>query len=134
MIRSRLGTVRGVAVVATASALLLGPPAGAETAAARPGPVVRSVGQIARQDVAPQPGSEPDTLVEPDVAVWPDLPGVGALLGTTGPDRPVPPDPVGRRADRLSRNPPLPSDLGKNRPGRVRLVPPSAPADHILTG
>ena len=53
MIRSRLGTVLGVAVVATASAQLLGPPAGAETAAARPGPVVRSVGQIARQDVAP---------------------------------------------------------------------------------
>lgn len=30
-----------------------------------------SVMQIDRQDVAPQPGSEPDTLVEPDIAVSP---------------------------------------------------------------
>lgn len=32
---------------------------------------VLQVGQISRQDIAPQPGSEPDTLVEPDIAVSP---------------------------------------------------------------
>jgi hypothetical protein len=41
-------------------------------AAAPPGPpVVLHVGQVTQQDVAPQPGSEPDTVVEPDVAVSP---------------------------------------------------------------
>ena len=34
-------------------------------------PAVLAVGQIAAQNIAPRPGSEPDTLVEPDVAVSP---------------------------------------------------------------
>jgi hypothetical protein len=52
---------------------------------ARPGPpTVRSVGQIARQDVAPQPGSEPDTLVEPDVAVSPRDPRIAVAVAHDG--------------------------------------------------
>jgi hypothetical protein len=34
-------------------------------------PSILHVGEIARQDIAPQPGSEPDTMVEPSVAVSP---------------------------------------------------------------
>ncbi len=44
------------------------PAASAGTASS---PSVLSVAQIDRQDIAPQPTSEPDTLVEPDVAVSP---------------------------------------------------------------
>jgi hypothetical protein len=50
-----------IAVVGLAAA-----PAGAADA-----PVVQYVQQIDRQDIPPLPGSEPDTLVEPDVAVSP---------------------------------------------------------------
>lgn len=84
MTRRRLSTVFAAAVLATASTLLLGPPARADSTAARPGPVVRSVGQIARQDVAPQPGSEPDTLVEPDVAVSPVDPRIAVAAAHDG--------------------------------------------------
>ncbi|MDQ1365471.1 MAG: hypothetical protein QOK20_25 [Acidimicrobiaceae bacterium] len=46
--------------------------AGGVAGAAPPGPpVILHVGQVTAQDVAPQPGSEPDTVVEPDVAVSP---------------------------------------------------------------
>jgi hypothetical protein len=45
-------------------------PASAASTHAR-GPVVVAVGEIARQLVTPRPGSEPDTLVEPDIAVSP---------------------------------------------------------------
>ena len=37
-------------------------------------PVVQYQGQVIRQDIASQPGSEPDTVVEPDVAVSPRNP------------------------------------------------------------
>src|SRR4051812_31760648 len=46
--------------------------AGSPAVALVPGPPsVLHVGQIARQDVPALPGSEPDTLVEPDVGVSP---------------------------------------------------------------
>jgi hypothetical protein len=54
---------------ATAMITALGVPS-AQAAPGLPGEVLH-VGQISRQDVAPQPGSEPDTLVEPDIAVSP---------------------------------------------------------------
>lgn len=44
------------------------------------GVVVRHVGEIAVQDVVAQPGSEPDTLVEPDVAVSPVDPDVAVAV------------------------------------------------------
>lgn len=75
---------RGLAVLAaaalTGSALLLAPAA----AAAKHGPAVLHVGQIARQDVAPRPGSEPDTLVEPDVASDPRHPNVAGAVAHDG--------------------------------------------------
>jgi len=68
MTRTRMATVLGAAVVALGSAAAGGGPALAESQRT---PTVLHVDQIAEQDVAPQPGSEPDTLVEPDVAVSP---------------------------------------------------------------
>lgn len=51
--------------------------AGAPALAARPhSPVVVHQGQVTRQDVASQPGSETDTVVEPDVAVSPKNPNI----------------------------------------------------------
>jgi hypothetical protein len=47
-------------------------------------PVVTHVGQIDRQDIAPQPGSEPDTLVEPDVAVSPINPNIAVAAAHDG--------------------------------------------------
>lgn len=47
------------------------PGAAAPGGAAQAGPPVTWVGQIARQDLPALPGSEPDTLVEPDIAVSP---------------------------------------------------------------
>jgi hypothetical protein len=61
---------RMVLSVAAASALTV-PLLWAAPASAATGPTVAHVGQIAAQNVAPQPGSEPDTLVEPDIAVSP---------------------------------------------------------------
>jgi hypothetical protein len=53
-------------VVLSAAGLLPAAPA----AATPPPPLpVQNSGVVTRQDVAPQPGSEPDTVVEPDVAV-----------------------------------------------------------------
>ncbi len=60
----------------TASLLLLGNPASAARA-----PYVT---QVAEQDVAPQPGSEPDTLVEPDVAVSPVNPQIAVAAAHDG--------------------------------------------------
>jgi len=47
-------------------------PAGAAT----PSPTVHALGQAARQDVPSAPGSEPDTLVEPDIAASPLHPNI----------------------------------------------------------
>lgn len=62
-----------IAVVVSSAALVVGAGLSGSPAYASPGSrtAVEHVGQIARQDIAPQPGSEPDTLVEPDVAVSP---------------------------------------------------------------
>ena len=79
---------RGVGVgviggLAAAVAVAAGP-----AMALQPGPPsVLHVGQIGRQDVPVLPGSEPDTLVEPDIAVSPVNPDFG---GRGRPRRPVP--------------------------------------------
>lgn len=54
----------GVTVGGSAATAAVGAPAGGQ-------PAILHVGQIAQQDVRVLPGSEPDTLVEPDVAVSP---------------------------------------------------------------
>lgn len=73
---------RAVRIITTAAALAL--PVGALTGTAQAavphGPAVLHVGQIARQDVASRPRSEPDTLVEPDVAVDPYRPNVAVAV------------------------------------------------------
>jgi hypothetical protein len=56
--------------------------AGAAPAARRP--VVLSGQQIARQEVTPRPGSEPDTLVEPDIAVSPRDPRIAVSASHEG--------------------------------------------------
>jgi hypothetical protein len=61
--------------------LLAGAPAEARVRAT---PWVESVQQIARQNVAPQPGSEPDTLVEPDVAISPVNPRIAVAAAHNG--------------------------------------------------
>jgi hypothetical protein len=62
--------------------LLIGPTP-ALAAGPRP-PAVRHVGQIARQDVPTLPGSERDTLVEPDVAVSPRNPDIAVAVAHDG--------------------------------------------------
>jgi hypothetical protein len=47
-------------------------------------PVVLHVGQIDQQDIASRPGSEPDTLVEPDVAVSPVNPLIAVAAAHDG--------------------------------------------------
>jgi hypothetical protein len=47
-------------------------------------PSVLHVSQIDHQDIAPQPGSEPDTLVEPDVAVSPVNPLLAVAVAHDG--------------------------------------------------
>jgi hypothetical protein len=80
---ARIAALAGTAAVtAVASALATGTPALA--AAQSPVPVVLHVGQIAEQDVAPAPGSEPDTLVEPDIAVSPTNPMVAVAAAHDG--------------------------------------------------
>jgi hypothetical protein len=69
-------SLRALVTVSAASALiaglgLAGPALATVHKTARTGPAVLHVGQIARQDVAPRGNCEPDTLVEPDVAVSP---------------------------------------------------------------
>ena len=61
-----LGVVRPVAAAAPAS------------------PVVLHVGQIDHQDVTPRPGSEFDTLVEPDVATSPANPDIAVAVAHDG--------------------------------------------------
>src|SRR4051794_24238953 len=79
--------LRYLALPATAALALLGlvSPASAGAATSRShGPVVLSLGQIARQEVTPRPGSEPDTLVEPDIAVSPRDPRVAVAVSHEG--------------------------------------------------
>jgi hypothetical protein len=81
-----------VVTVAAAGTVALAPAAAAApSVGAAPGgagglrfPVLLHVGQIAAQDIAPQPGSEPDTLVEPDVAVSPLNPLIAVAAAHDG--------------------------------------------------
>jgi hypothetical protein len=66
--------LRTVVLAATAGAAAVLP---ATTASAAPAPLpVQHSGVVTRQDVPAQPGSEPDTVTEPDVAVDPARPDV----------------------------------------------------------
>jgi hypothetical protein len=56
----------------------------APATAATSGPTVLHLGQIAEQDIAPQAGSEPDTLVEPDVQVSPTNPDWAVAVAHDG--------------------------------------------------
>jgi hypothetical protein len=78
----RVVSAGAVAAGLTAAAVL----SAAQPAGADPGhrPTVAALGQAARQDVPPAPGSEPDTLVEPDVAVSPVNPEVAVVVGHDG--------------------------------------------------
>lgn len=64
-LRSTAVSAVGIVVLSFATAT----PASA--AAPSDSPAVLHVGQIDRQDIPPQPGSEPETLVEPDMAISP---------------------------------------------------------------
>lgn len=65
-----------LAAVAVAACVAATPSAAVAAASPTDSPSVLHVGQIARQDVPVLPDSEPDTLVEPDVAVSPIDPRV----------------------------------------------------------
>jgi hypothetical protein len=58
-----------VVLAAAAASIVVAAPALADTS-----PTVLHLGRIDQQDIAPQPGSEPDTLVEPDIEVSPTNP------------------------------------------------------------
>jgi hypothetical protein len=74
------------AVIVTAMVLMLTALAGSPSAGAAPSgpPAVLSVGAVASQDVPTLDGSEPDTLVEPDVAVSPLDPTVAVAAAHDG--------------------------------------------------
>lgn len=80
--------VGSLAAAPAATAATAAPAATAATAAtadpAARTPQIVTVGQIAVQDVAPQPGSEPRTLVEPDIGVSPVDPGVAVAVAHDG--------------------------------------------------
>jgi hypothetical protein len=63
--------VTAVAALVPAMGIATAGTAGTASAATVRPPSLLHLGQIASQDIAPQPGSEPDTLVEPHVAVSP---------------------------------------------------------------
>jgi len=71
-----------VAAVTVIAPVTLGPSA-ASAVSVRP-PRVLNLGQISSQDIAPRPGSEPDTLVEPDVAVSPLQPHMAVAVAHDG--------------------------------------------------
>jgi hypothetical protein len=91
MLRTRFGLVRTVAVAA-AAVVALAPGAASAAPGAQPQtqaqslrfPIPLRVGQIAEQDIASQPGSEPDTLVEPDIAVSPVDPRIAVAVAHDG--------------------------------------------------
>src|SRR4051794_24761047 len=56
----------------------------AAASAAPAKPAVPALGQAASQDVPPAAGSEPDTLVEPDLAADPEHPNVAVVVGHDG--------------------------------------------------
>jgi len=72
-----------IALVAAATLVTLLPTSAAATPVLHT-PVVVRVGQIDSQDIPPLPGSEPDTLVEPDVAVSPVNPMIAVAAAHDG--------------------------------------------------
>ena len=81
MTRIRIAALAGVTAMIL-PALWTTPVATAGTATNPPS--VLHVSQIDHQDIAPQPGSEPDTLVEPDVAVSPVNPLLAVAVAHDG--------------------------------------------------
>jgi hypothetical protein len=77
---------RTPAVLITTTLATIAMVIGMSRAAADPGwsPGILSVGQIDQQDIAPQPGSEPDTLVEPDIEVSPTNPDWAVAVAHDG--------------------------------------------------
>jgi hypothetical protein len=69
---------------AVAAAVLVVPLSTSTSGAASRTPRVLDVAQIARQDIAPKSGSEPDTLVEPHVAVDPLQPHTAVAVAHDG--------------------------------------------------
>jgi hypothetical protein len=79
-----VGTLRRRVVGAVAAAVLIVPLSTSPSGAAGRAPRILHVAQIARQDIAPKPGSEPDTLVEPSVAVDPLQPHTAVAAAHDG--------------------------------------------------
>src|SRR4051794_12656758 len=80
-VRSVFGFAGGAACLAGSMALLLAQPAAAAPART---PSVLALAQVSREDVPAAPGSEPDTLVEPDIAASPSNPLVAVAVGHDG--------------------------------------------------
>lgn len=79
--RRRRGVPAVVALIPLLGAsLLAGPVAGAAPAPSTRVPTVLSLAQASRQDVPSVAGSEPDTLVEPDIAVSPRNPDIAVAV------------------------------------------------------
>jgi hypothetical protein len=76
----RTAMVLGAALVSFLTGVATSTPA----QAARPAPTVIHVGQVTEQDIPPLPGSEPDTVVEPDVAVSPVNPDIAVAVSHDG--------------------------------------------------
>ena len=75
-----LRSAGALAAAAFIPGLIVAQPAAAATLS----PAVLHVGQIARQDIAPEPGSEPDTLVEPSIAISPVNPNIAVAAAHDG--------------------------------------------------
>ncbi len=76
--------MRRISIVITTAALATVVAAAPAVAATTPHLTVLSVGQIAQQDIPPESYSEPDTLVEPDVAVSPTKPDWAVAVAHDG--------------------------------------------------
>jgi hypothetical protein len=76
----RTAMVLGAAVVS----FLTGVATSAPAQAAQQVPTVLHVGLVSEQDIPPLPGSEPDTVVEPDVAVSPVNPDIAVAAAHDG--------------------------------------------------
>lgn len=80
-IREAFTCAAGVAGLTAASMIFAPAPASAGVART---PTVLNLGQIARQEVEPATGSEPDTLVEPDIAASPANPNIAVAAAHEG--------------------------------------------------
>lgn len=79
-----MARTRSYVLAAAAALITLLPPAAAAAAHSGAPVQVAHVGQIDEQDIAPQPNSEPDTEVEPDVAVSPVDPRIAVAAAHDG--------------------------------------------------